>query len=99
MRAALIDELPTGTLDDDTIARAVYMSARTLQRKLVDEGTSFTKLLDGVRCELAEHYIVDRSLNFNEISYLLGFSEPSAFSRAFKRWTGHSPTGYRDQRP
>ncbi len=95
VKVALIEELPSGKPTDDSVASALFMSARTLQRRLAAEGTSFSQLLEVVRRELAEGYIADASLPISEIGFLLGFSEVSGFSRAFKRWTGASPTAYR----
>lgn len=95
IKSALIEELPSGNPGDALIARAVYLSPRTMQRRLAEEGTSYTQVLDEVRRELAENYISDPDVPLNEVSYLLGFSEMSSFSRAFKRWTGKSPSGYR----
>jgi len=74
----------------DLVARQVGMTARSLQRRLKDEGTSFQALREDVRRELATRYL-DGDLSISEISFLLGFSEPSAFFRAFKRWTGQTP--------
>lgn len=96
VKTAIAKDLPSGSPSDDFIAKAVYMTPRTLQRRLAAEGTSYSKLLDAVRRELAEQYIADPSQSLSEISYLLGFSELSAFSRAFRRWTGTSPTAYRE---
>ncbi|HUJ57806.1 MAG TPA: AraC family transcriptional regulator [Kofleriaceae bacterium] len=79
--------------DDDGIepvARRLGLTARSLQRRLKDEGTSFQAVRDATRRELARRYLDDR-LSIAEISFLLGFSEPSAFFRAFKRWTGLTP--------
>ena len=95
VRAALIDELPNGKPSEEVIAQAVYMGARTLQRRLANEGNSFSKLLDDVRKELAECYIKDQTRTVSEVSFLLGFSQVSSFSRAFRRWTGQTPTRYR----
>lgn len=95
IKSALIEELPSGNPGDEKIARAVYLSPRTMQRRLAEEGTSYSKVLDEVRHELAENYIADPSIPLYEVSYLLGFSEMSSFSRAFKRWTGESPRGFR----
>ncbi len=92
VKTAIVGELPSGTPSDEVIASAVCMSARTLQRRLCAEGTSYSKLLDAVRQELAEQYIADPALTLSEIGFLLGFSEPSGFSRAFRRWTGRTPT-------
>jgi AraC-like DNA-binding protein len=96
VKTAIVDELPSGTPSDESIADAVHMSARTLQRRLAAEGTSYSKLLDTVRQELAEQYISDPALSLSEIGFLLGFSEPSGFSRAFRRWTGITPTAARE---
>jgi AraC-like DNA-binding protein len=67
-----------------------------LQRKLTAEKTSFRKLVQAVRHELAESYLADDSFTLKEISYLLGFSEQSSFSRAFKRWAGLTPQEFRE---
>ena len=66
------------------------LTSRSLQRRLKDEGTAFQTLREDVRRELAQRYLSD-GLSIAEISFLLGFSEPSAFFRAFKRWTGKTP--------
>lgn len=97
VKMAMVDELPSGTPSEDTIAKAVFMSARSLQRKLADEHTSFTELLAAVRRDLAEQYVGDPKIPVTEISYMLGFSDLSSFSRAFKRWTGRSPAACRVQ--
>jgi AraC-like DNA-binding protein len=75
----------------DTAAR-LKLGERSLQRKLADEGCSFESLLDEVRQSLALRYLADRSLAIAEVAYLLGYSEPSPFHRAFKRWTGKTPS-------
>ena len=67
------------------------MSPRTLHRRLEEEGTSFRRVLTDVRRELAARHLQERRLAIGEIAFLLGFSEASAFHRAFKRWTGHAP--------
>jgi AraC-like DNA-binding protein len=71
------------------------MSLRTLQRRLSDDNTTYKQVLDDTRRELAERFVRDDSLTLNEITYLLGFSEISSFSRSFKRWTGLAPSVYR----
>jgi AraC-like DNA-binding protein len=73
------------------------MSLRTLQRRLQDEGTRFRVLLDQTRAELAENRLGDPMVGLSEVSYLCGFSEQASFSRAFKRWTGESPSTYRQK--
>jgi AraC-like DNA-binding protein len=74
----------------DRVAAKVGLTARSLQRRLKDEGTSFQVVREQTRRELAQRYLDDK-LSIAEISFLLGFSEPSAFFRAFKRWTGTTP--------
>jgi AraC-like DNA-binding protein len=96
VKAAIIDNLPSGEVSHDKVAPAVNMSARSLQRKLKDQGTSFRSLLDETRRDLADSYIRDMETDLTEIAFLLGFSEHSAFSRAFKRWTGKSPKASRE---
>ncbi|MDP2225855.1 MAG: AraC family transcriptional regulator [Moraxellaceae bacterium] len=76
-------------------AALVGMPDWTLRRKLKEEGTSFQSLLDDMRKELALGYMRDTQMNFGEIAYVLGFSTPGAFQRAFKRWTGETPGDYR----
>jgi AraC-like DNA-binding protein len=73
------------------------MSPRTLQRGLAYEGTSHSALLDDVRRALALQHIGDASVSITAIAYMLHFSDPAAFARAFKRWTGASPRGYRQR--
>jgi len=70
---------------------AVALSARTLQRRLAEQGTTFQEVVDEVRRELARKYLQDRALGVTEVAYLLGFSELSAFDRAHRRWTGKAP--------
>lgn len=81
-----------------TVAAAMKMSAPTLYRKLKDEGARYDALLDGLRRKMALDYLAARAISVNETAYLLGFSDPAAFSRAFKRWTGTSPRDARQGR-
>jgi len=81
----------------DSIARHIAMSARTLQRKLAEEGTSFQKLLDDARREAAGTYLRESALAIGEIAYLLGYSEPAPFHRAFKRWYATTPEAFRSR--
>ena len=74
----------------DVIAKRLGLTARSLQRRLKDEATSFNAVREDVRRQLSHRYL-DDGLSIAEISFLLGFSEPSAFFRAFKRWTGVTP--------
>jgi AraC-like DNA-binding protein len=95
VRARLVDRLPSGDVTEKNVAESLHMSARSLQRRLNEENTTYKEVLEETRRQLAERFIRDRSLTFNEITYLLGFSEISSFSRSFKRWTGMAPTAYR----
>jgi len=95
-KSAISDYLLSGSLTDKMVADALQMSPRTLQRKLTAEKTSFRTLVQAVRHELAESYLADDSFTLKEIGYLLGFSEQSSFSRAFKRWTGLTPQEFRE---
>ena len=92
----IIERLPDGPPSQQQIAESMHVSNRTLQRKLKDEGTSFMDLLQDTRLQLARKYLRQRNRSVVETSYLLGFSEPSTFSRAFKRWTGVAPAEFRD---
>ena len=95
VRASILEQLPTGDVSLDSVAATLAMSPRSLTRKLAEEGLAFKILLADIRRDLAEKYIADRTLTITEISFLLGFSETSSFSRAFKGWTGQSPRTHR----
>jgi AraC-like DNA-binding protein len=69
-----------------------------MQRRLSEHGWSYKRVVDDTRTELAKRYIADPRKSLTEIAFLLGFSEQSAFSRAFRRWLGVSPSEYRLQR-
>jgi AraC-like DNA-binding protein len=79
----------------DAIARALGMSARTLQRRLAEDETTFAELLDAERRATAERFLADPRMGIGEVGFLLGFSDPSAFHRAFRRWTGSTPGDFR----
>lgn len=95
VRSILGDRLCDGEPRLEILARELRMSPRTLNRRLQDEGTGFQRILSEVRRELAERHLRDGRLAIGEITFLLGFSEASAFHRAFKRWTGVTPAAYR----
>ena len=97
VRTRIIELLPAGTPRQASIARELNISLRSMQRNLKLEGTSFNELLDNTRRELAMHYIRETHRHLGEIAYLLGFSEPSSFTRAFRRWTGVTPQQFREQ--
>ena len=95
VKSEVLGRLPAGVPTQGTIGRALGMSARTLHRRLADGGTSFEKLLDETRRELGSEYLRRSDYSVGEVAYLLGFAEPSSFNRAFRRWTGKSPSEFR----
>lgn len=95
-KSSISECLLSGKVNCQLVADALHLGPRSLQRKLAAEGTTFSKLVETVRHELAEPYLADGSFTLLEISYLIGFSEQSSFSRAFKRWTGFTPQEFRD---
>lgn len=96
VRASIIEQLPSGTPSQVSIAAALHVSLRGLQRKLRDEETNFKALLEDTRRELAIHYIREAQHSTSTVAYLLGYSEPSNFNRAFRQWTGCSPSVFRE---
>lgn len=97
-RAALLNMLADGPPEEEQLARKLCVSRRTLQRRLAERGTSFQHLADETRKNLALSYLDDPSRSVTEITFLTGFSTPSAFTRAFTRWTGKTPSAWRDSR-
>jgi AraC-like DNA-binding protein len=87
----LLPILHTGEIGIDAIAAKLGLSRQTLYRRLKEEGVTFEMVLDDLRRRLALDYLSARKVSVNETAYLVGFSDPAAFSRAFKRWTGVSP--------
>ena len=98
-RTLLLQRLASGEVTATQVARELAMSRRTLHRKLADAGTNWQQLIDATRRDLALRLIEDRRRPIGEITFELGFSQQSAFARAFKRWAGQSPTAYRDALP
>ncbi len=93
----LRDLLPSGEPRQEDVAERLKMSLRSLQRRLLEAGSSYRDVLNQTRHELALHHLGRAELSVGEIAFLLGFSEVSAFTRAFRRWTGMSPRGWRQQ--
>lgn len=94
VRAALEDE--HGAMRSlDEVAKKIHVSTRTLKRRLGENGTSFSNLVDEVRRQRAMLLLEDRSLGIGEIAHRLGYSDVANFTRAFKRWTGRSPVAFR----
>src|SRR6185369_6053431 len=94
-RAAVLEHLSSGEATAEETAKQLHMSPRTLQRKLAEANTTYLKLVDDARKDLALRYIEDPRRSVTDITFSLGFSQPSAFTRAFRRWTGRSPSDYR----
>lgn len=90
VKRVMREALRTDDATVEVVAKRLGLTSRSLQRRLKDEGTAFQAVREAVRQELAQRYL-DENLSIAEISFLLGFSEPSAFFRAFKRWTGQTP--------
>ena len=91
VESAIMPVLHTGEANMGTVAASLALSRQTLARRLKSEGTTFEKLLDELRHRLALAYLGDSKVSVHQCAYLTGFSDPAAFSRAFKRWTGASP--------
>jgi AraC-like DNA-binding protein len=97
VRARIVELLPSGECSRSKVAAALCMSTSTLQQRLIERGTSFHALLNEIRHELASSYLRQSGISVTEITFLLGFADVSNFTRAFKRWTGRSPTRFRNQ--
>jgi AraC-like DNA-binding protein len=98
VREYVVAALQSGESAANAVARRMKTSTRTLRRRLLAEGTTYTDVLADVRRELALRYLADSRLSVAEIAFLLSFSTVSAFRRAFQRWTGTSPSEYRRKR-
>ena len=96
IEAHILPDLHEGSLSMDKVARDLGMSRQTLYRRLKEEGVTFADIHDDLRHRMARDYLAARKVSVNETAYLLGFSEASSFVRAFRRWTGQSPTAFRD---
>lgn len=95
VRAEIPALLQIGPVSAEAVARRLHMSTRNLHRRLATEGASFRTLRDECLYQLARDHLADRRLQLGEIAQLLGYSEQSAFTRAFRRWSGQSPLRFR----
>ena len=95
VRKIIVEHLPCGDATVDTIASELGYSSRNLQHLLQREGTTYMSLLNKTRMEIAKKYVLDGKIPLLEVTFLLGFAEQSSFSNSFRRWTGKSPTQYR----
>jgi AraC-like DNA-binding protein len=94
VRKKLIGVMDGGETSIEAMAKKLGMSARSLQRHLADEGTRYNDLLAQIRAEFAKRYLSRGTVSASEVAYLIGFTEPPAFFKAFKRWTGMTPTEF-----
>ena len=97
VESAIVPLLPHGKARSDEIAHRLGLSGRTLARHLESEGLTFSGVLASLRCDLAKRYLADNNLSISQIAWLLGYQEISAFTHAFRRWTGHTPRQVRSQ--
>jgi len=95
VRRILLTRLTQGDSNIESVARSMGTSVRSLQRRLTYRGSSYQDVLDSIRREAAGQYLSNHALSISEVGYLLGYSEPAAFHRAFKRWHGSTPHEYR----
>lgn len=99
LQRTLLKLLPEGQSTLDAAARELLTSIRTLQRRLAERDTSFQRVLDDTREQLARRYLADPSLSVMDVSLLLGYSGQGVFTRAFKEWTGDTPAAFRRRSP
>lgn len=97
VREEAATELRTGPASMKKTARRLGLGVATLRRKLEGEGTTYSDIVDDLRRELAEQHLTRGDLTISEVAFLLGFSDVRAFGRAFRRWTGSSPSEYRSK--
>lgn len=95
LRNALLEAIPSGETTIENLASHLHMSKRSLQRHLHDEGSSYQRVLDQTRTELARHYLEQTSVPLDEVSYLLGYANSASFYRAFQSWFGTTPASFR----
>ena len=97
LRNVLRTELLRGECSVEDLAEQCMIHRRTLSRRLRAEGTAYRRLTDEVRFEIACRLLSNRSMTFAQIATTLGYSEASAFTRAFRRWSGQSPAAWRSE--
>jgi AraC-like DNA-binding protein len=96
VRRAIQDRLTGHRPSIDAISQTLHMSPRTLQRRLKESGSSFQRVLDEARHQMARYYLSNSALELNEAAYLLGFEDPNSFGRAFRSWEGVPPSDWRE---
>jgi AraC-like DNA-binding protein len=98
VQRSLVGRVAGGDIRMKSIARELGLSARTLQRRLAEEGATYQELVDDARKQAASRYLSNSRLAIGEVAYLVGFSEPAPFYRAFRRWFGVTPEQFRNRR-
>jgi AraC-like DNA-binding protein len=96
VRRTIQDKLTGHRPSIDAISKALHMGPRTLQRRLQESGSSFQRVLDEARHQMARYYLSNSALELNEAAYLLGFEDPNSFGRAFRNWEGVPPSDWRE---
>jgi AraC-like DNA-binding protein len=97
VREAMAEGLLTGSVRETAVAQRLAMTVRTMHRRLEEAGTSFRSIRDELLRQRAEALLLERRVPIGEVSYLLGYAEPSNFHRAFRRWTGSTPAQWRER--
>src|SRR5262249_43340762 len=97
VQRSLVGRVGGGDIRMKSIARELGLSARTLQRRLAEEGATYQELVDDARKQAASRYLNNSHLAIGEVAYLVGFSEPAPFYRAFRRWFGVTPEQFRSR--
>jgi AraC-like DNA-binding protein len=97
-RASVLERMTSGDLSEENLARDLHMSRRSLQRRLAEAEATYQSLVEETRREMALRYLADPDKSATDIAFLLGYSQQSAFTRAFRRWTGKSPSAYRSSK-
>jgi AraC-like DNA-binding protein len=96
VRRIVVEQLGQSSLTVDAVAAALAVSRRTLTRRLAEEHASFREIVDEVRSDFARALLQDPSVSIGDIAFFLQYSEPAAFHRSFRRWTGRTPQAFRD---
>ena len=97
VRHLIIERLPAGSASINAIAGELGLSSKTLERRLAEQGESFSALLDRTRFNAVTHYLEDPDMGLTQVAYLAGYTESAALVRAFKRWTGETPAKFRER--
>ena len=96
VRRTIQDKLTGHRPSINAVSQTLHMGPRTLQRRLQESGSSFQRVLDEARHQMARYYLSNSSLELNEAAYLLGFEDPNSFGRAFRNWEGMPPNDWRE---